>query len=380
VGQLQPGRAVEKPGGGYLVYVGVRRFLACRSLLEKYGEPSTYKAFVDSGLSTVDMLLRALEENASAKGERKNLSALEEVRMFHRLDQMISDWKQVGLDATAALKRVRISQEFPEDLLRKLHQMEAIEGFEFKIGHLEGITERASDEKQMVQMAAILAAGKLHPTASNLDFAFKKVESAFSIPWFKDLFPQYASEPLPPAELTADERKYLESVMDDMETETRSPPSKEGGARDAVNERQSQNIPSQKPPGGTSTEVVDIRTAYEVSRLIFIPCPGCGEEIPARLDAKDGEITFYNIAERLEKRTVVPHPVYHVEAECFNCGKEFFVRLSRKEGVTFVDTSEQKDAGELGKRARTGALDFDQTEKRWVRIDDAGTRIPADIG
>src|SRR5579875_2611171 len=83
-------------------------------------------------------------------------------------------------------------------------------------------------------------------------------ESAFSIPWFKDLFPQYASEPLPPAELTADERKYLESVMDDMETETRSPPSKEGGARDAVNERQSQNIPSQKPPGGTSTEVVDI--------------------------------------------------------------------------------------------------------------------------
>ena len=70
-GQLNPGRVVRTENGdGYYVYVGVRRFLALKLALGRTNDPrfGVFNAYVDEGLSELQMFVKAKAENEEEKG------------------------------------------------------------------------------------------------------------------------------------------------------------------------------------------------------------------------------------------------------------------------------------------------------------------------
>jgi hypothetical protein len=62
VGQLQPGRVVPKnDASGYLVYIGIRRFMAIKKLYSETGEQafSRFYAIINEGLTEAEMFAKA---------------------------------------------------------------------------------------------------------------------------------------------------------------------------------------------------------------------------------------------------------------------------------------------------------------------------------
>src|SRR2546426_8445462 len=82
-GQLVPGRVVPRDDGkeGYWVYIGVKRYYALTLLHEETKDErfGVFVAYIDTGLSDLDMFVRAKSENEEEKGEREGFSILEEV-------------------------------------------------------------------------------------------------------------------------------------------------------------------------------------------------------------------------------------------------------------------------------------------------------------
>src|SRR5208282_1529232 len=96
-GQLEPGRVVPRKDGkkGYFVYVGVRRYLALRWLSEHTHDSrfAVFYAFVDDGLSELQMFVRAKMENEDENGERQGLSVMEEVFGLSKIRDSLSPEK-----------------------------------------------------------------------------------------------------------------------------------------------------------------------------------------------------------------------------------------------------------------------------------------------
>ena len=120
-GQLQPGRAVERPDGtGYWVYLGIGRLLAIKALFEKEGEPKSYYALLDEGLPFLELFSRSMSENL----KRRNLSVLEEVRSFWlasqkaKEDEIIAAAAKIGDDPRTVRKRMELAETLGDRLGR----------------------------------------------------------------------------------------------------------------------------------------------------------------------------------------------------------------------------------------------------------------------
>ena len=118
-GQLQPGRAVEKPDGtGYWIYMGIGRLFAIKKLFEKDGEPKSYYALLDEGLPFVELFSRSMSENL----KRRNLSVLEEVRSFWlasqkaKVEEIIAASSKIGEEPGMVRKRIELARVLGEKL------------------------------------------------------------------------------------------------------------------------------------------------------------------------------------------------------------------------------------------------------------------------
>jgi hypothetical protein len=190
-GQLNPGRVVLKPGGeGYYVYIGVRRYRALKHLYDttKDDKFGSYTAYIDTGMTELEMFVKAKRENDEEKGERQGLSVLEELFGITKIRDAINP---EGLDAW--LKRlVEVADKLTEERFRKLYEIEAATGFKFRLAHLEHLCGIGNE--QDLFLTASTAAGFGYK-GKDMDRAWEDRNSAYSLEWFRQVFPEY--EPTP---------------------------------------------------------------------------------------------------------------------------------------------------------------------------------------
>ncbi len=199
LGQIHNGRVVPKAdASGYRVYVGIRRYYAVKRLFDESGDPrfGKYYAVIDEGLSEAQMLAKALAENMSEKGERKDLSILEEIAIFRHAEKVLTSsnvslvLKMLNQDEEYLKRRLSLAERISEQKLRKLYEIEQASGFEFRIGHLEWL-KNVPDDRQFFIQASIIADARLKPSQASV--VEKLPEQAVKVSWFPELFPDYAN-------------------------------------------------------------------------------------------------------------------------------------------------------------------------------------------
>jgi hypothetical protein len=200
LGQIHNGRVVPKPdASGYRVYVGIRRYFAVKRLYDdgdlRFGK---YYAVIDEGLSKAEMFAKALAENMGEKGERKDLSILEEIALFRRAGKLLTGsdgslvLKMLNQDEEYLKRRLSLAERISDAKLRKLFEVEQASDFEFRVGHLEWLKD-VPDERQFFVQASIIADARLKPSQANV--VEKLPEQAVRIAWFSRVFPEYATTP-----------------------------------------------------------------------------------------------------------------------------------------------------------------------------------------
>ena len=122
-GQLNPGRVVRAENGdGYYVYIGVRRFLALKLALGRTRDRrfGVFNAYVDDGLSELQMFVKAKAENEEERGERVAPSLLELVSGIRNIRDGIDPAK-----AGPAIRRLlALADKMDKEKLHKLWEAE----------------------------------------------------------------------------------------------------------------------------------------------------------------------------------------------------------------------------------------------------------------
>jgi hypothetical protein len=335
-GQLQPGRVVARKDGkqGYFVYVGVRRYLALRRLLEQTHDPrfAVFNAYVDADLSELHMFVRAKMENEDDKGERRGLSVLEEAFGLSKIRDSLSPEM---LDAD--LKRLYdLSIKLPPEKLKKLYDIERRTGSRFTVAQLERLS--AIKEEKDFYLAAASTSG-FGFKADDVEKAVRGKQGAYVLEWFGDVFPEYESAA----------PRAAEPVR----------PVQEGDGED---DEQGRHLEVDEPA------------------VILARCPRCAARNMLHVE---GHIETRHIPPDPEEAPVTAAVVETIGVDgfdCWRCGKKFFAFLKHLEGRRYaadISLSEKL----IDPETVVEAIDvrYDHDEKVWQKIVDGKVAGHVDV-
>jgi hypothetical protein len=378
-GQLQPGRAVERPDGtGYWIYMGIGRLLAVKKLFEKEGEPRSYYALLDEGLTFVELFSRSMSENM----KRRNLSVLEEVRSFYLAslradeDEIIAAASRIGDEPAAVKRRVELAKALG-DKLEKLYDVEAKahNGFAFQIGHLEALA-RISGDRALYEAAAAAAFCRFSVKELQSSLRNNSIDRVSSgLPeWFHEVFPEYARKPeeeggspggapgSPPGAPAA-QPVVMAPLLGDPAARTGGPsglPTREPGTERAHASTTAGG--GLRPPAGV---------VFKEDQP-FVECPRCGAQTPFGLK-EDSELTLVRFRGTAvpEKDSVSPEGSYRRLCRCFNpeCGGEFWLWGAFVDGELRAEGRREDDEGWFSLpagRPRVGSVSWSAERKSWV--------------
>ena len=312
-GQLNPGRVV-KVGEGYQVYIGVRRFLALRTLHERTKETrfGVFNAYVDEGLSELQMFVKAKAENEDERGERQPLSLLEQVSGIRVIRDTFDPEK-----APPSIKRLLALADRMMDIrLKRMHEAEGAAGARFTEKQLEGLARMKGNDEEFYTTAASMVTFRVE----DAEVAEKKRDAAFSLTWFKRTFPEIKQE-----------KKET--------TRTTTRPTKE-----------------------TKPEIHE-------KEVLLAPCPRCGGGNMVRIG---GEVEVTQVSPDPDGKalTVLADTVSRAKLECSHCGGELFVFVRHVEGSKYA-LAASTSAAFRDPREEVEALDlrFDWSEDSWQKIE-----------
>jgi ParB-like chromosome segregation protein Spo0J len=400
VGQLQPGRVVPKDdASGYLVYIGIRRFMAIKKLYSETGEQafSRFYAIIDEGLTEAEMFARAIAENMGEKGERKELSLPEEILTFGRFSKMMEGeegakvLRMINRDSSFLRKRLALARNLSEERLGQLYRIEKASGFRFTIAHLEYL-QRIEDKRRFLLTAAVIAEARLKPNRTNL--AEDILKQGFpKIGWFQENFPESSEqEGIPHGSqqnegFTMPSQDIIQQVRKKLQREASEDKESEQVDKEAERvEREKSNIraeaeattlqESQSSALSTPSTRYEPPTPFFEVDVLFLSCPLCGYENPCRLSTKE-ELTFYTLSAdgKVMKDTLLPEFFCLARHACGGCGKEFFVIISKGEsgfGVIISDSPPDLK-GLKSHPAELATLTWDPKKGKWVKITDGGS-------
>ncbi|MGH9919246.1 MAG: hypothetical protein ACRD6W_10340 [Nitrososphaerales archaeon] len=326
-GQLNPGRIVRRPEGeGFYDYVGVRRFLALELLLQKTKDErfGVYNAYLDEGLSELEMFVRARAENEEERGERLGLSILEQASGILKIRDSVDVDKLEG-----SLKRLySVAEKLGEQRLKKLYDVERATRSKFKLSQLEALCS-VEGEKEFYATAAFTADFGVE----DVDVAEKNRDAAFNLTWFPKVFPDY-------------KQKWTE------------PASKEaiGGQRG-------------------SASLTRLLEAHE-ARVLIARCPLCDGGNMLQIQ---GEIDFTHLplVPGGNRETKAADSIPRSLCRCSHCDKEFFVFARHLEGRKYAISSDVSEKfREPEEIVEAIDIRFDFGENTWQRIVDGKVAGP----
>ena len=331
-GQLNPGRVVPRKDGkkGYLVYVGVRRYFALKLLHEKTGEErfSTFNAYVDSGLSELQMFIRAKTENEDERGERKGLSVLEEVLGLSKIRDSISNpAKELGQPLA---RRLAIAGAVGEGRLKELYAIEEATSSRFSLSQLEALA-RVSDEREFCLVGSCMA--EMGVGVDEIDLAERGKETALAFQWFPAVFPELAK--------------------------TRKLPSPTQNAAHIAGQTMSSQA------GGTSS--IPTLEIHE-KEVLLIPCPSCNSKILVRVRGSI-EVTLLAFEPGGEGFRSIADTVSSFTCKCGVCDGEFYTLVRHLGGKGYaVETTKARTFREPKTEAKAVDLRFDQRQGVWQEV------------
>jgi hypothetical protein len=381
-GQQVPGMAVEKPdGSGFWIIAGNRRLQACRLLFEKYGEPSSYKALLFHGLSKEEIYSKAIVENESERGERRNLSMVEELAFLLSIretlgnDAVIRIGVRAGKNEQSIRKKLSLAEELGGELFKNLFKIERRCGTSFKLSHLESLSKHGYDQELLLEIAAIAAASQMNPEEIDPKAAPNLLR--YSAPWFFELFPEFNTSsrliPVSASKQLGDDEVRSQSAATRAANGDASTPNlqqgkeredKNNGSNDTKEPDEERGNAGKKEDNETTGAILAPQGTHVsiVSQgIFFATCPACGSEYPfdasglANIERKI-EISFYDLntnnkkeegREGPEKSTVSPTIILVAPTECSVCAKEFWVNISpRGQGVAAIQSFNEKTLSE----------------------------------
>ena len=325
-GQLNPGRVVKRKDreGHFYVYDGVRRFKALKSAYDATRDPrfAVFYAYVDEGLSELQMFLIAKAENEEAKGERQGVSLLEEIAGLRKIRDSVDPSKLTG-----TVKRLfDLSQRLDEDRIKKLYDVERASHAKFRLSQLEDLCRVDGGEREFYATAASAAGFGVEDVAA----AEKGKEAAYHLDWFPKLFPGYKKEGV--------------------------------GGREGVPKR---------PDPVDDVEETRRRTEIYEKQVVVAMCPWCEGGNIIRME---GEITLthlpldpYSGDENLESATA--DTISKTQFTCSHCGMKFYPSIRRlEEGGCAADGAKSDEFREPTKKVEALEVSFDRDKRAWVRI------------
>ena len=345
-GQLNPGRVVlRSDGNGYFVYIGVRRYQALKLLYESTKDDrfGSYTAYIDRGMTELQMFVKAKRENDDERGERQGLSVLEELYGITRIRDAINPGE---LDKW--LKRlVDLADKLTEQRFRRLYEIEVASRFKFRLPHLEYLCTIRSEEDFFLTAATAAGFGY---RGDEMEQAWEDRKAANSLEWFRRLFP---GRDVKWEELTASNAGRPQT-------------SHESEGIGATNPLEDQPPPESRHPPPRGFEI-------HVEKVIIVPCPHC-ENVEMLEMRGDIEATHIPLEPGGEKRTEVTESVSRVNCNCSDCGARFFLFVKRLgERAYQIEPSASKKFREPRERAEAVDLRFDPDKNEWQRI--VGDRI-----
>jgi ssDNA-binding Zn-finger/Zn-ribbon topoisomerase 1 len=332
-GQLNPGRVVLRPdGNGYYVYVGVRRYKALKLLYETTKDErfGFYTAYVDTGMTELQMFIKAKRENDEEQGERQGLSVLEELFGITMIRDSISPdgldkWLKRLIDVAARLDRSK---------LRKLWEIETAAPSRFRLPHLEFLCKIGSEEELYLTAATAVA---FNYAGNDMERAWEDRNSVLSLGWFKQMFPEIKRAE---AQSGGDGNSQKNSVKEKVKPKTK--------------------------------KAVEGMEVHE-KEVILVPCPRCGR---LHMVETKGKIEATHVPEDPdgESRTEVAVSVSRVERACSKCRGRFFAFIEHLEGRKYAaEPSVSMKFREPKKVVEAADLRFDRKENVWQII--AGDRV-----
>jgi hypothetical protein len=333
-GQLNPGRVVLMPDGdGYYVYIGVRRYQALKLLYEttKDDRFGSYTAYIDTGMTELQMFVKAKRENDEEKGERQGLSVLEELFGITKIREAI---KPDGLDKW--LKRlVDVADKLAEQRFRKLYEIEVASRFRFRLPHLEYLCGIGSEEDFF--LTAATAAGFSY-RGDEMDRAWEDRKAAYALDWFRRLFP---------------DRSFKTS-----EPTTTASVSQQNQILDA---RQTSVLKAEPKPANQFLEIHE-------ENLITASCPRCKT---VQMLEMQGEIDATHVPTEPggERRTEVTDSISRVNCTCSGCGSRFFLFVKHLDDRGYaVEPSSSMKFRDPRERVEAVDLRYDQEKNEWQKI------------
>jgi len=330
-GQLNPGRVVPRKDGkkGYLVYVGVRRYFALKLLHEKTGEErfATYNAYVDSGLSELQMFIRAKTENEDERGERKGLSVLEEVLGLSKIrDSITNPAKELGQPLA---RRLAIAEAVGEDRLKELYSIEEATSSKFSLSQLEALA-KVSDKREFCLVGSCMA--EMGVGVDEIDVAERGKEAALAFRWFPAIFPELAKSGKVP--------------------------------RPAQNTDETAGQTVASSSGPTAAAALEIHER----EIIIIPCPFCSCRILVRMRGSI-EVTQLAFEPSGEGYRAIADTVSNFACKCGGCDGEFYALVRHLGGNEYaLETAKAKAFREPKTETRAVDLRFDQRKGVWQEI------------
>ncbi|MDG7026770.1 MAG: hypothetical protein JRN11_08475 [Nitrososphaerota archaeon] len=379
-GQLQPGRAVERPdGSGYWIYMGIGRLLAIKKLFEKDGEPKSYYALLDEGLPFVELFSRSMSENL----KRRNLSVLEEVRSFYLAsrkadeDDIVAASAKIGEEPSAVRKRIELARALGERL-GKLYDIETRAGSSFQLGHLEALS-KLGEEKAFYEAAAAVAFARFNVKELQAALRSNSIDkiAAGLPPWFYELFPEYAAKPEengeapgPGATNEAELPKDANVVSHFVMVPQRVTPPHSGEKPAEISTAAAKASASQPPAGVTFKE-----------RLSFVECPHCGAQNPFELK-EDSELTLIRFQGSAvpKKDAAAPEGSFRRSCTCVSdeCGREFWLWGALVDGEVRAETRRKDEEGWFPlprKSPRVGSVSWSAEKRAWMVKDARDGRL-----
>ncbi|HEV2227082.1 MAG TPA: hypothetical protein VGR56_09810 [Nitrososphaerales archaeon] len=337
-GQLNPGRVVLRPDGdGYYVYIGVRRYHALKLLYEttKDDRFGSYTAYIDTGMTELQMFVKAKRENDEEKGERQGLSVLEELFGITKIREAI---KPDGLDKW--LKRLAdVADKLTEQRFRKLYEIEVASRFRFRLPHLEYLCGIGSEEDFF--LTAATAAGFSY-RGDEMARAWEDRKAAYALDWFRRLFPHRNPKSEEPAPSASDSQ-----TDESRGTEHASPP---------------------KPEPKPASSALVLGFEIHEKNVITVLCPRCRS---VQMLEMQGEIEATHIPPDPggERRTEVTESVSRVNCICSGCSVRFFLFVKRLGDRVFaVEPSVSMKFRDPRERVEAVDLRFDQDKSEWQKI------------
>jgi hypothetical protein len=337
-GQLNPGRVVLRPGGeGYYVYMGVRRYCALKLLYETTKEErfGSYTAYIDVGMTELQMFIRAKRENDEERGERQGVSVLEELFGITMIRDAINP---EGLDPW--LRRlVAIADRLDERKFRKLYEIEVASKCKFRLPHLEHLCKIGNEEEFFLTAATAAGFGY---RGDEMQRAWEDRKAAYSLDWFRGIFPGSAFG------------------------EVRSTPSPEDLQAGVSGAPPGTPVKRPAPRAEHLGEVEGLEIHEE--GVITAPCPRCEMVYKVRVKG-EVEATHIPPDPREEWRSEAPVSVSRLQCTCAGCNCRFFMFVEHLGGKVYaVEPSRSMKFREPLKEVEAVDLRFDYVKNVWQKI------------